>query len=225
MPAAAAVPPRKIGGIAQNTLTTDRWPICDSVKLSTSSTMLWPKTAASTSPTAAVSAHAATCHLRSPVRSECRPIRTIAINAATNGTIVIALSAKPLAPDASRRIFGSHRKIPYVTTVLRKYTAISSQTRGAKSVREQRRVVMGHALGLLALSVATSHSRSIRRQPVACSGVSVSTRSARTPSTTAGRPFADEQPLPAAQPAPPVQGQQRFGDRCADDHRDRARPS
>jgi hypothetical protein len=35
MPAAAAVPPRKIGGMAQNTLITDRWPTCDSAKLST----------------------------------------------------------------------------------------------------------------------------------------------------------------------------------------------
>ena len=41
MPAAAAVPPRKIGGIDQNTLITERWPICDSVKLSTSIGRLW----------------------------------------------------------------------------------------------------------------------------------------------------------------------------------------
>ena len=52
-----------------------------------------------------------------------------------NGTMVIALSLNPLAPDASRRIFGSHRKMPYVTTVFRKYTAISSHKRGARSVR------------------------------------------------------------------------------------------
>ena len=40
MPAAAPVPPRNSGGIAQKTLMTDRCPICDSVKLRTSSQML-----------------------------------------------------------------------------------------------------------------------------------------------------------------------------------------
>ena len=67
---------------------------------------------ASSRPTAAVSAHTATCTFRSPVRSECRPTSTMAASAATKGIEVIVLSAKPRVPDTSWSIFGSHRKMP-----------------------------------------------------------------------------------------------------------------
>ena len=60
MPAAAAVPPRKIGGIAQKTPCTERWPSWERANANTMSGTLLPETAASTSPTAPMSAHAAT---------------------------------------------------------------------------------------------------------------------------------------------------------------------
>ena len=52
--------PEEDRGMAQKTLITERCPICDSVKLRTSSQMLFPDHAARSRPTAAVPAHAAT---------------------------------------------------------------------------------------------------------------------------------------------------------------------
>ena len=112
MPAAAAVPPRKIGGMAQNTLSSERCPSWHSVKLNTSiHTLSWNATASSR-PDAATSAQTATCHFRSPVRSEWRPTRTMPARATTNGSAVSQPIDRPLSFEASRRMRGSHRNTP-----------------------------------------------------------------------------------------------------------------
>ncbi len=113
MPAAAALPPRNCGGSAQNTPTSDRWAIWDSVKLSTRSTMLCCAPTASSSPADDVMAQAATCQPAArPAIGMPSDDRGMAMSAATNGTDVIVLSVKPVAPETSCSSFGSHRKMP-----------------------------------------------------------------------------------------------------------------
>ena len=112
MPAAADRPPSSCGGIAQKTAASDRNPICAMVKPNTRIHGYGCEATATSRPTAVTAAHAATCNRRSPVRSECRPTTTIATNAATNGSAVIALSGKPSASVTSRSSRGSQRNMP-----------------------------------------------------------------------------------------------------------------
>jgi hypothetical protein len=112
MPAAAAAPPRKIGGIAQKTDITERWPIWQNAKLTTNSTGFLLKKAARASPTAAIVLQNATWNFRSPVLSECAPMTIIPAMAAIKGIEFTRPSLKPLRPVSSSRIFGSQRKMP-----------------------------------------------------------------------------------------------------------------
>ena len=192
-----------------------------SVKLSTSSQVAL-RGHRQQQPDRGVAAHAATWSLRSPVRSECRPTSTIATSAATNGIDVIELSAKPRAPDTSCSIFGSHRKMPYVTSVFMNSTPQSSHTRPLAKLAHDRVPDRLRDAPARPPSSAASQLAVVRRQPRRLSRADRSARgSASTPSTTAGSPSIRNSHCQPCRPSLPSSLEQRLRHRPADDHRDR----
>ena len=85
MPAAAAVPERMAGGSDQKHTIPERAPAVATVSVAISAQPpIWGR-ALSANAAPLIRHGAATCHRRSPVRSECPPTTTIAMAAVTHG--------------------------------------------------------------------------------------------------------------------------------------------
>src|SRR5262245_61672768 len=98
MPAAAPSPRRNADGKDQNGGVKLYRPIAATDSSASARTGLCVRDA-DRRPAAATAAHAATCHLRSPVRSECDATVTIAAAANVNGTAVQSPTARSELPD------------------------------------------------------------------------------------------------------------------------------
>ena len=211
--------------MAQKTPWTARWPSCEIVKLNTRRGTLPPgKRRPGRGRGPPVRAQAATCHLRSPVRSEWRPIRTIPTRATTKGMAVMraqpeAAEARGLAQDLGQEeedavggegvqeVDRAQRARPCRSAAWRRPDAVARPARRARApsrgsaIRGRR----ARAIGLLRSvgEVDEGHEAEHHR----------------------GESLDQEQPLPAVEAGEPVELQERFGNRAPRSSWRRAPPS
>ena len=216
MPAAAAVPPRKIGGMAQKTLITDRCPTCDSAKLRTMiSTLSWKVDGENQAD-------------RRGQRAERD------VDFAFAGAIGVAADQDHADQRGGERDCGDRAQLESVEPrrVAQDLRQPQEHAVGHQRVQEIDHAEQQHlrtqhaasgcmaALMLRALGALARHrvARATRDRPpgatVACSGRSVRNHSAITPSTTAGRPSTRNSHCQPARPITPFKPEQRFGQRA-----------